>query len=68
MFALNENNKFYFRCKPTDLCKGFNTIVGCVNNCTNLNPIDGSVYIYVKKVEEYFKTFALGKRRLCYIS
>lgn len=55
MFALNENNRFYLRSKPTDLRKGFNTLVGCVNNGINLNPVDGSVYIFVNKSRNTLK-------------
>lgn len=49
MFALNENNKFFLFGSSTDLRKGFNTLMGCVRSNSVLNPVDGSVYIFVNK-------------------
>lgn len=47
MFSLNENNRFYLYTGKTDLRKGFNTLSGMVRNHSSLNPLDGSVYIFI---------------------
>ena len=55
MFALNENNSFFLRCEATDLRQGFNTLSGRIRNDSNLNPANGSVYVFVNKSRNTLK-------------
>lgn len=47
MFSLNESNRFYLYTRPVDLRKGFNMLCGVIRSQSQLNPIDGSVYIFI---------------------
>ena len=49
MFSLNENNRFYLYTPSTDLRKGFNMLMGMIHANSDLNPIDGSIYIFVNR-------------------
>ena len=53
MFSLNESNRFYLYTRPVDLRKGFNMLCGVIRSQSQLNPIDGSVYIF-QQFRNYF--------------
>lgn len=55
MFTLNASNTFYLCCESTDLRKGFNTLVGNIQNRSCLNPLDGSVYIFLNRARNTLK-------------
>jgi len=57
MFSLNENKLFYLYTQCTDLRKGFNMLMGMIRAGSNLNPIDGSVYLFVNRQRTTMKLF-----------
>ena len=57
MFSLNENNRFYLYTQCADLRKGFNMLMGIIRATSNLNPIDGSVYLFVNRQRTTLKLF-----------
>ena len=64
MFSLNENNHFYLYTQCADLRKGFNMLMGMIRTRSNLNPIDGSVYLFVNRQRTTMKLFSLGAWRI----
>lgn len=49
MFSLNESQRFYLCCAPTDLSKGFNSLCGVVSSELGRDPLSGEVFIFMNK-------------------
>lgn len=49
MFGLTKQHRFYLYSQPADMRKGFDGLSGIVINKMAMDPIDGSVYLFLNR-------------------
>ena len=49
MFSLERGMRYWLYSEPTDMRKSFHTLSGLVRNKTGGDPMNGDVYIFVNK-------------------
>lgn len=55
MLGLTKQHRFFFYHSATDMRKGFNGLSGIILNEMEMNPLDGSVYIFVNRTRNRMK-------------
>lgn len=49
MLGLNQHQRYYLRTRYTDMRKGFDGLCGLVQDKMGMNPMDGSVYLFINR-------------------
>jgi len=49
MIGLSSKHKYYFYTAACDMRKGFDGLSGIVTNLMGMNPLDGSVYVFINR-------------------
>ena len=55
MFSLSSAHQYFLYRQPTDMRKGFDGLSGLVQSQMNLNPLSGSVYVFMNKKRNLIK-------------
>ena len=71
MLGLSANLQYFLCCTPVDMRNGFDGLAGIVRNILKLNPVGGSVFIFINRAGTHIKLlywdgdgFALFYKRL----
>jgi transposase len=55
MFGLTVHHQYYLYRPPTDMRKGFDGLCGVIHQTMDMNPLDGSVYIFINRRRDRMK-------------
>lgn len=55
MFGLTVHHQYYLYRQPTDMRKGFDGLCGMIHQAMDMNPLDGSVYIFINRRRDRMK-------------
>lgn len=55
MFGLTPHHRYYIYRPATDMRKGFDGLCGIVTEAMRMNPLDGSVYIFINRRKNRMK-------------
>lgn len=55
MFSLNDNMRYWLWSEPTDMRKSFYSLSGLVRGKMGMDPLDGSVYVFINARRDRIK-------------